>query len=151
MVASPSDRDGAGDAHVARRTHPEVEHLAHDRGGVDRRVGVGHGDDRAVPAERGGAGRGLDRLRLLASGLAQVGMQVDESWSDDAPARIEHVLALEVLADAGHGTVADQHVGTPAASGVDHGAALDDQFFHVRPAPSSRKSTAMRTATPLAT
>ena len=32
-------------AHVAQRRAPELEHLAHDAGAVDGRVGVGHGDD----------------------------------------------------------------------------------------------------------
>ena len=63
----------------APRRPPPAESMA--------RLGVGHGHDRGVAAERGRPGAGLDRLGLLAAGLAQVGVQVDQARADQAAAR----------------------------------------------------------------
>ena len=90
LLAGAADGDGTGDVDVAQRGGAELQHLAHDGGAVDRRLGVRHGDDRGVAAERGGPRAGLDRLGLLAARLAQVGVQVDEAGADDAPAGVEH-------------------------------------------------------------
>ena len=54
-------------------------HLLDDTGGVGDRVGVGHRVHRGEAAERRGLGAGLDGLGVLAAGLAQVGVQVDQA------------------------------------------------------------------------
>ena len=69
---------------------PSVEHLAHHGGGVDGRLGVGHGQHGGEAAEGGGPAAGLDRLGLLAARLAQVGVEVDEARGDDAAGGVEH-------------------------------------------------------------
>ena len=85
--AGPAHRDGARHGDVGQRAPAEGEHLGRHPRRVDRRLGVGHGHDRGEAAERRGAGAGLDRLGLLAAGLAQVGVQVDEARADEAAGR----------------------------------------------------------------
>ena len=64
---------------TARRARPGARTNSTTASGVLRRLGVGHRHDRGEPAERGGAAAGLDRLGLLAAGLAQVDVEVDEA------------------------------------------------------------------------
>ncbi len=109
--------------------HPAGQHLAQpgalalgadeldDGHRVLRRLGVRHRHDRGEPAERRGARAGLDRLRLLASRLAQVHVEVDEPGRDDAAVRLEHVVGVADSArriDRDHHAVLDGHVGIRA-------------------------------------
>jgi hypothetical protein len=57
--------------------------LLDDAGGVLHRGGVRHRVDGGEAADRGGAGAGADGLRVLAPGLAQVRVQVDEAREGD--------------------------------------------------------------------
>src|SRR5207302_10288504 len=119
----PPFGDGARDADVAARAGAQLEHLADDAGRVDGGIGVGHGDDRGVAAQGGGPGAGLDRLRLLATGLAQVGVAVDAAGRDGTPARVERAgsaaARLEAGTDGDDRPVAHEHVGRPGAGAVD--------------------------------
>ena len=162
-------------SHSAAR--PELEHLAHDGGTVDGRLGVRHGHDRRVAAEGGGPAAGLDRLGLLPARLAQVGVQVDEAGRHDAAAGVEHARVRRVEVGP---TAAMRPPSTTTsarrARRVDDVAALmtidrprsiagqpivGSEPRRVRPrpsvdrgrvpTPSSRNRTAMRTATPLRT
>ncbi len=85
----PGGQDLAESCSLALAAH-EVD----DLDTVLRRVGVGHRDDRGEPPERGGPAAGLDRLGLLAPGLAQVHVQVDEPGRHDQSGRIDHVVAV---------------------------------------------------------
>ena len=91
----------------------EPPHLLDDTGGVGHWFGIGHCVHRGEPAERGGAGAGLDGLGVLATGLPQVGVQVDESGQRDQARRIEHARAARRQAgtDVLDPSVADQQVG----------------------------------------
>ena len=76
------------DAHlggVARPAQDEVDH----RGVVDRRIGVGPGDQRShAPRGRGGAGAG-DGLAMLGPGLADEGAHIDEARRNDVASAID--------------------------------------------------------------
>ena len=75
-------------------------------------IGVGHGEDARVAAERGGPGAGLDGLGLLLARLAEVAVEVDEAGADHAAAGVEGAVGREVGADAGDAAVvADDDVG----------------------------------------
>ncbi len=67
-----------------------IEDRLHDRGVVDRRIGVRHADDRSAAAERGGTRAGLDRLRVFAARFPEVHLDVDESGRHDAALGVEH-------------------------------------------------------------
>ncbi len=71
------DRREEADRHVRLRLRALGERPEHGRR-VDDRVGVGHGEDRAVPARRGGASAGAEVLLVLAAGRAEVDVRVDE-------------------------------------------------------------------------
>ena len=120
-------------------------------------VGVRHRDDRGEPAERGGAGAGLDRLGLLRARLAEVDLDVDEAGRDDAALGVEHRRARparRARADLGDHAVAHEHVGVALAGLVEDAPAADQQHFRQAtwpPEPMSDQSTAMRTATPFVT
>src|SRR5699024_7807029 len=64
------DRYGSGGVHIAGGRLTELEHLAHHRGRVDSRNGVGPGQDRGETTERGSTGSGLYRLGFLVTGFA---------------------------------------------------------------------------------
>mgnify|MGYP006890187698 CR=1 FL=1 len=85
-------------AHADRggRTEPRLAHelgapheVGHQAGIVDRRRGVGHGDDRAEPA-RGGGGEAAREVFLdLLAGVAQVGVEVEEGGREQLLPRVE--------------------------------------------------------------
>lgn len=157
LLAGTVDGDGAGHPHVgetglATEQHDLTDHCCV----VDGRLGVRHGDNGREPAEGGSPRAGLDRLGLLAAGLAQVGVEVDQAGSHHAAPGVEHLVAVaggEVGPDGGDASAADRDVAAPNAAGIDDAAALDHEARHRNslPEPSSRNSTAMRTATPLRT
>jgi hypothetical protein len=101
-----------------------------DDGRVGHRVGVGHGEDGGEPAQGGGGRAGGDVLGLLAAGLAQMDVQVDEAGEQDRTAAVEQHLPVEVGRDradlpvldadvdgvpAVRADVADDHAGAPAS------------------------------------
>ena len=71
----------------------EVEDPFGGLGGVGHRAGVGHGQDRGEATD-GCRGRAAgDRLGILATGLAQVGVQVDQAGQRHQPVGVEDVGA----------------------------------------------------------
>ena len=76
----------------------------------------------------------LDGLGLLAPGLAQVGVQVDQPRADQATTGIEDGGAggrVDALGQAGDGGAGDRDVEAGQALGSDDGAAPNDEG-HVR-------------------
>ena len=95
-------------SHAARRA--ALEHRLHDRGVVERRLGVRHADHRGATTERRGPRAGLDRLGVFATRLAEVHLDVDEPGRDDAALGVEHRRArrrVEPRADLGDQPVDD--------------------------------------------
>ena len=80
-----------------------------------------------VPPES--AARVPDREILEAVGAHEghfeVGVRVDAAGHDVAAGGVEHLVALEVLADRRDDAAVDQHVGLVGQVGGDDGAALD--------------------------
>src|SRR5690606_41559513 len=64
--------------------------LLHDSGGVGDGSGVRQRMNGGEPAPRCGARAGLDRLGVLAAGLAQVGMQVYEAGQGNQAFSVDH-------------------------------------------------------------
>jgi hypothetical protein len=83
--------------------------------------------DGGVAAEGRGAGAGGDGLRVLAAGLSQVGVEVDQAGQGDEPPGLDRLVAGQFPADVGHDPVADQDV--PRLSAED-ARALDDDAAH---------------------
>ncbi len=125
--AGPALRDAAGGVHVAHRLRAGAEDGRDDGRVVEGRLGVGHGDERGVAAERGGARARLDRLGFLVAGLAQVRVQVDEAGRDDAAVRVEDAVGVESRPDGGHDAVLDTDVGGPLTGRVDDATAAHEQ------------------------
>ena len=118
--AGPTHRDAAGRQHFAQTGLLALgPHELDDATRVLRRVGVRHRHDRRESAERRGPAAGLDRLGLLATGLAQVGVEVDEAGRDDAAAGVEHLVGARLRRRHRRpptiATVVDQHVRPPLA------------------------------------
>ena len=67
--------------------------LLDDAGGVGDRLGVGHRVHGGEAAERRGRRTGLDGLGVLAAGLAQVGVQVDQARQRDESGRVDDLDA----------------------------------------------------------
>ena len=134
-LALQPDGDRADREHVAvPGLAAEPPDLLHDAGGVGDRVGVGHRVHGGEPAERRGLGAGVDGLGVLAAGLAQVRVQVDQAGQRDEPVGVHDLgaVGVEAGADPGDDTVRQQQVGRLAAE--DPGA-LDQVGGH-RFAPS---------------
>ncbi len=129
-VTGPADGDSAGDGDLGGGGPAQVEDLADHPGRVDRRLGIGHRHDGRVATERGGAGAGLDRLGLLAPGLAQVRVQVDQAGPDEAAAGVEHGGALrrvDRVVGRDHGVAGDGDVGPGQSFGADDRPAAHDE------------------------
>jgi hypothetical protein len=129
LLTGPAHGDGPAHLDPAQRRRPEGHHLANHAGRVDRRSGVGHGHDRGEAAERRRPAAGLDRLGLLPSWLAQVGVEVDQPRPHPAAAAVEDPCPLlgQALAHRGHRTTGHEHVGPSGALAVDDRAALQEQ------------------------
>ena len=99
-------------------------HEVDDAHTVLGRVGVRHRDNRRVAAEGGRPRAGFDRLCLGHSGLAEVGVQVDETGCDHHGADVDHLVVscVEPLPDLSDRTSGDPNVDSPFAEDVDHGA-----------------------------
>ena len=110
------DRADRLHGHVARR-FAEGELLLDDSGRVGDRRGVRHREDRRVPAGRGRARSGEDRLGCLVPGLAQVRVQVHQARQRDESVDIDHRGAGtgQAGADLGDDAVLDQQVRRLAA------------------------------------
>ena len=132
-VIAPATATSTGVARAA------LEHVGDQRGAVERRLGVGHRDDRAVAAERRGARAALDRLGLLAPGLAQVGVEVDEARADPRSprrrARRAPRGALDARRDLGDRARRSTSTSARAAAGRAHDRPAGDQDALTRPAP----------------
>jgi hypothetical protein len=88
LVAELALADGRHEAGRHDRVLPRpLDEGAQDGRRVDDRLGVGHREDRAVPARSCGLGAGTNRLLVLAARHAQVHMRVDERRRDHERAR----------------------------------------------------------------
>jgi hypothetical protein len=110
------ERDRARDPHLAelRELLPELaagdradgiepcprlaprlgRHELGDRPVVHDGIGIGHRADGGEASGRGGPQPRSDRLRVLAAGLPEVGVQVDESRHHDEPRGVEDLHAV---------------------------------------------------------
>ena len=138
-LAGAPDGDGTRHRDLGGAADTERQHFGCHPGRVDRRLRVGHGHNGREAAERGRPGARLDRLGLLAAGLAQVGVQVDQPGADQAAGGVEHPRPVGRVDGIGHrddlgagdGDVAGDHTGR-----ADDGAAADDERgLRQRPAP----------------
>ena len=100
LLAEATDRDAARGRHLAEAGGDRLRpHELDDADRVLRGIGVRHRHDRRVPAERGRTRPGLDRLGLLVTGLAQMGVEVDEARTHHAPGGVEHDVTVAVTVD----------------------------------------------------
>src|SRR4029079_12232078 len=151
-------RDAPGRVHVAQPGPPALgAHELDDRQRILRGFRVRHRHDRSEPTERRGATSRLDGLRLLATGFTQMDVEVDEPGGHDATAGVQRDVSIDGRTNVDDPAVLDRHVGALLARLVEHRATVNRQPAHAAspprsaPEPSRRKSTAMRTATPLVT
>ncbi len=82
-----ADRHDLGEAAGAT----EVEHPLGGLGRVGDGARVGHGEDGGEAARGRGRGPGGDGLGVLAAGLAQVHVEVDEAGQGDEAVGVEHL------------------------------------------------------------
>ncbi len=138
-LSRPPHGDGAGHRHVGQCAPAEGEHLGHHPRRIERGLGVGHGHDGGEAAQRRGPGARLDRLGLLAAGLAQMGVQVDQAGPDETATGIEDAGAagrVDRRADRGDGGPVDRDVGAGDAVGADDRSAPDhERDVRQRPPP----------------
>ena len=81
-------------AHVDEAGHlAQAPDLLDDAGGVGDGVGVGHGVHAGEAAERGRLRARQHGLGVLAAGLAQVGVQVDEAGQGHQAVGVDDVAA----------------------------------------------------------
>ena len=157
-LPGPAHRDGAGHAHVAHRRRAQLEHLANDGGAVDGGLGVGHGDDRGVAAE----GRGRGRRSRPSPPPRGPGWRRWRVQVDEARARPVQPDASSTTARAGASmpsptaTIVPSRTSTsarrePVASTTVPPRMTSSRATATARDPSMRNSTAIRTATPLAT
>ena len=93
-------------------------HLLDHLGGVGDRIGVGHRVHRGEPAEGSRGRTGGDRLGVLAAGLAQVGVQVDQAGQQ------HRAVGLDQLRAVRRGSSVDPTSAmTPSASSTSAGGA----------------------------
>ena len=76
----------------------QAQHLVDDGGRVLRGRRVRHGVNGGVAADRSSAGAGEDGLGILATGLAQVGMDVNEAGQSNEPLGVDHARVAHTVA-----------------------------------------------------
>ena len=140
LVAGQADGDGADGVDVAvAGLAAQAPDLLDHPGGVGDRVGVGHRVHGGEATHRGGLGAGEHCLGVLATGLAQVGVQVDQAGERDQAGGVDDLaVGLVPVAVELHATVLEQEVGHPLAQ--DRGT-LDQVAGHAS-APSRSVETA---------
>jgi len=109
----PSHRDRTDRRHIDQPgLAAEPPHLLDDACGVGGRVGVGHGEHRGVPAERGRRRPGRHGLGILAARFAQVGVQVDQAGQQHRAGSVDHLVsgAGQITADRRDHPTVEQHV-----------------------------------------
>lgn len=99
MLALQTLGDCADGAHL----HPvsllaQAQHLVDDGSRVLRGRRVCHCVNGSVAADRSGAGAGEDGLGVLATGLAQVGVDVNEAGQSDEPLGVDHARVAHTVA-----------------------------------------------------
>src|SRR5450759_2675619 len=132
-----------------------VEHVLGNRRVVYRWVGVGHAEDRRVAAARRGPAAASYVFLVLHSGLAQVGVHLDEARRHDAPGSVDDLAAVPAQAspDLGDGPVFDLDVrfpDEPLREGEDPAALDQNAISHGYP-PGRRRgqpSAPLRLRTP---
>ncbi len=113
LLALQADGDRADGLHVAVAGLPaEPPDLLDHAGGVGDGEGVGHGVHGGEAADGRRPGAGEDGLGVLAAGLAQMGVEVDQAGQQDPPLGLDHggVAGVEAGADLGGGLAVDQNV-----------------------------------------
>src|SRR5439155_17707235 len=145
-------RNSADGKHVGRR-RPFCfgDDVMRDRRIVVRRLRIRHRCDRGKTTGNSGVATGGNRLGFFRAGFAKVDMDIEKARSDNQPIRIEDRKIGPVGApDFPDLAVTNDDVGhlVQVSGGIDNPAVFDNQIHHP---PSSRYSTAMRTATPEAT
>ena len=132
-VAARRDARGGNDPDQADLLGA-TDHLRHALRRVERRLRIGHGDDRREPAARRGARTGLDRFRILAAGLAKMNVQVNQPRHNHEPRRLDHLRARRYRRWRLHNhSILDEEIpdSVCAGGGIDDLAAPDvDGFVH---------------------
>jgi hypothetical protein len=97
------------DSRVATRG---LHERAERRGRVHDRIGVRHGEDRAIAARSRGRRAARHGLLVFAAGRAQVDMRIDERRREDEPVRLDDAVLVRVhrLGDLGDRSVVDPHL-----------------------------------------
>ena len=130
-LAGPLERQAAGGKHLAEPCLlAPATNLLHDRYGVLRGLGVGHGDDRREPTQCRCARAGLHRLGLLAPRLAEVHVEVDKAGGNDAARGIENTLARQVRTYLADPPAGDCNVALAGPVRVHDRRSLDHPLIH---------------------
>ena len=131
---------GRNDRVLARLLDQGAEH----RGRVDDGIGVGHREDCAVAAGRGGGSARRDRLLVLATRHAQVHVRIDERGSEHEP-----TSQLDGRVDGDDDAVLDRDVegAVEVAARVDHPGAANREGVTGRVRPDERHATSRPRAT----
>ena len=156
LFALRSDGDRAGGENIDHADGRRAFlHPGDDPRMIRHRLRVGHGHHAGKTSRRGGFGPGFDRFLRPLPRLAQVNMPVDESRTDNQSTGINLHRALGRRCDQQSGgdvNIADL---IPPGGGIDHAAATNvDGMIHEFSGGGTdpqRKSTAIRTASPLVT
>jgi hypothetical protein len=114
LAALPADGDGADRLHVnAARLPAQPPHLLDHAGGVGRGLGVRHGEDGGVAAQRRGRRARGHRLGVLPAGFAQVGVQIHQAGEQHQALAVDDVRIRrrrELRFDAGDHPVVEQDI-----------------------------------------
>jgi hypothetical protein len=141
LFAGNSLGDSADRLYVDQSGQPaQVQDALGGLRGVGDRSRVGHGQDRGEPTDRRSGRAACDGLGILATGLTQVCVQVNQARQRDQTVGVDGLVdgpqagGIET-ADLGDDTVADQQVLTSSAEQV---GTLDKEAHATVPSPASR-------------
>ena len=131
LLAFQTFADGTDGIHATRAVPRRLgdDHLG-DRPLVVRRNRVRHRAHRRVPARHCRPSSGRDRLFMFLAGLAQMGVQIDETGHDHQTAGIDGFGGrLQLLADFADRIVGDQDIsfGVEPLTRIDDAPASDQQ------------------------
>ena len=97
LLSGDAARDGPGAENIHTGLGGSFLNPGNRRRTVGHGIGIGHADHRGEPSYGGGAGPRCNGLLVRLSRLAEVDMDVDQTWSDDLTGGINDLRSLRAM------------------------------------------------------
>jgi hypothetical protein len=101
-LAAATLRNSTRHGDIEWSARSSVEHVGHQRDVVERGLSIGHRHERGETSESAREGPAFNGLGLFTTGLAQMRVQINETWSHPAAGRVYFGCATRHVAEISH-------------------------------------------------